>query len=377
MKGKFPRAILLQIGAVIGAGIFGIPYAVTHAGLPLGIFYLLFLTGVTLLINLAYAEVILRTPGDHQLTGYGRLYLGRIGTFLAFLSLITGAYGAILAYTTQTGKFLTLLLGTSGTDIIFGLLIFALAAIGVILGLKKVSQMESIIVPGIVILILLITFLGLPHFSKNNLVGGTDNLMVALAPYGVIFFALSGSTVIPEMEELLRNKHTSLKKAVVWGTLIPALIYLLFTLTVVGICGKTTSPDAIPGLIQFLPTGIIKIGALLGVLAMFSSFLILGYVLKEMFYRDFRMSSLLSWGLSFAPPLVLFLLGARDFVKILGITGGIMGGLTGILIILIYLKARKVGEKEPPFALNLSLPLLVLMCLVFAGGIVYEIFALF
>lgn len=376
MDNKLWRAISLQIGTIIGAGIFGLPYAIAHAGLPLGIFYLGFLSLVCLLVNLAYAEVILRTPGDHQLTGYSRLYLGRAGTVLATMALMAGSYGALLAYTAQMGRFVSLLVATSNTDLEFSLAIFALAAMAGFFGLRRVSQLESLMVPGIIAVVVLVVLMGLHQFSLSNLNMGFDSFTTALAPYGVIFFALSGAAVIPEVEEALRDRHQLMGKAVVWGTLLPALIYFVFMVVIVGISGSNTSTDAISGLQPFLPVPVVKIGALLGVLAMFSSFLTLGFVLQEMFYRDFNLSHFLSWLSSFAPPLCLFLFGARSFIRILEVSGSVMGGLTGVLIMQLFLRAKKEGQRESPLSLKLPLPVIVVICLVFIGGIMYELMPL-
>jgi len=373
VNNKLWRAVSLQIGTIIGAGIFGLPYAIAHAGLPLGVFYLVFLTIISLLVNLAYAEVILRTPGDHQLTGYSRLYLRRAGTVLGSMALMAGSYGALLAYTAQMGKFASLLSSTLNTDFFFSLAIFSFAVLAVVSGLKRISQLESLIVPGIITVVFLVIILGLKEFEFGNIPLGFNDLGAAITPYGVIFFALSGTSVIPEVEEVLRDKRQLMKKAMLLGTLVPAVIYLVFTLVIIGISGAATSADAVSGLQPFLPLFIIKIGALLGLLTMFSSFLTLSYVLKEMFYRDFGLNTSLAWLLSFGPPLALFLLGTRGFIRILEVSGSLMGGLTGIIIMQLFLQAKKEGQRESPLDLSLPHWVIVLICLVFVGGMAYEV----
>ena len=86
MKNKVFRAISALVGTVIGAGIFGIPYVVAKIGFLPGIFYLLTLGTLVLFLNLLYGEVILRTPGDHQLTGYAEIYLGKFGKIWKIIS---------------------------------------------------------------------------------------------------------------------------------------------------------------------------------------------------------------------------------------------------------------------------------------------------
>ena len=59
---------------------------------------------------------------------------------------------------------------------------------------------------------------------------------------------------------------------------------------------------------------------------------------------------------------ILFLLGFQDFLKVIGFVGGIMLGMEGILILLMYKKIK-------PGKMALVYPLI----LVFLGGILYEI----
>jgi hypothetical protein len=187
-------------------------------------------------------------------------------------------------------------------------------------------------------------------------------------PYGVILFALAGSSVIPEMEEVLRQHHRKLKSAIMIGSLIPLLACLLFAVVIVGISGHLTSDDAISGLTAFLPVWIVDLGAILGVLTMTSSYLTLGYVLREVWFRDFKVARRFAFWLACLPPLVLFLLGANSFIRILGTTGSLTGGLTGILIILMYLKAKKTGKRRPAYSLRLPFLLILILIIILTLG---------
>lgn len=369
MKGKLLKAIAVLVGTTIGAGIYGLPYVVARVGFPLGVLYLLILGLMTLLLNLVYGEVILRTEGDHQLTGYGEIYLGRGGKFLALVAMLIGLYGALLAYLIKIGDFLALLTGLPA-PIFFSLLFFVFGAAAIFLGLRAVSWIDLIFVVMIQLLILLIALLGLPHLSISNYQLTISNLTInnLFLPYGVILFALAGSSAIPEVEEVLRSQHHNLLKAIVIGTIIPILVYLVFAAVIVGISGNATSDDAFSGLLAFLPSWIVKIGALLGILTMSTSFFTLGYVLREIWFRDLAFSKPAAIALALLPPLALFLLGAASFIAILNITGALTGGLTGILILALYRKAKTAGLKKPEYSFNLPFPLVVILGLIFLLG---------
>jgi len=359
------KAIATLVGTTIGAGMFGIPFVVSKIGFFPGLVYLVVLSILNLVLNLVYGEITLRTPGDRQLTGYGEIYLGKAGKTLATITLIFALYGALLAYLIKIGDFLGLIFGIEN-HLISTLLFFVFAAFSIYFGLRSVSFFEVLITIFLLGLVFLVFILGFPKIDFNNF-AGTD-ISFLLLPYGVIFFALHGFSVIPEMEEILRKEPQKLKKAIIIGSLIPLFVYILFTIAIVGICGSSTTDDAILGLTLFLPSFIVNIGAILGVLAMGSSFLTVGYVLREVWFRDFKVPEFLSFLLACFPSLILFLAGAKSFIPVLGITGAVSGGLNGILILNIFRKVKRIGIKEPAYSLNLPRILLVILFLIFLLG---------
>ncbi len=372
MNSKTFRATAVLVGAVIGAGIFGLPYVINQIGFLPGLIYLFFLAGMVLLLNLLYGEVVLRTAGDHQLSGYAAIYLGGWGKLVATLAIFVSAYGALLAYLIKTGEFLNLIFpGTS--PVIFSLFFFVCASTALFFGLRSISFLEGLLVSLLLALIGLLSLLGigeiqLAHFSPPNL----DFLFL---PYGVILFAFFGASVIPEMEEILRSQPEQLKKAIVWGSLIPLLVYLLFSSVVVGISGPLTSDDAISGLIGLLPDWIVHLGAFLGVLTMTTSYLALGYVLREVWFRDFQLARLAAFVLAILPAWLLFLAGAKNFIQVLGITGALMGGLEGVLIIVLFHRAQKVGQRQPAYSLRLPSFLLAALAMIFLIGMFSPLFS--
>lgn len=368
MSNKTLRAIAVLIGTTIGAGIFGLPYAITQVGFGAGIAYLLILGAMILLLNLIYGEVILRTPGDHQLTGYAKIYLGQLGKLLASLALLIGLYGALWAYLLKIGEFAALI-SNRPHDLLFSLIFFCLASLAILIGLRAVSLLELILVSLMLLFIFILATVGLPHMSSTNFQFSIFNSQFVFFPYGIILFALTGYSAIPEMEEVLRQDHGQLKKAILAGTLIPILVYLIFVFVIVGIAGPLTSEDAISGLRLFLPNWVVRFGAGLGILTMSTSFLSLGYVLREVWFRDFRLPKPSALILALLPPLVLFLLGTKSFLMILEITGALTGGLSGLLIIALFLQAKTAGQQTPAYSLNVPKIILGILGLIFILGI--------
>ena len=107
-------------------------------------------------------------------------------------------------------------------------------------------------------------------------------------PYGVIIFSLGGASIIPSLENILAKEIKEKKKIHFgWigaiGTLVPMIVYVIFMFTVVGISGAKTSAEALQGLEATLGNGYVVIGAIIGLLALFTSFIALGNELKRIF----------------------------------------------------------------------------------------------
>ena len=91
---------------MVGVGIFGVPFAFAKAGFGIGLAWLVGLSAIVALFYLMFAELVLRTEGDHQLVGYAERWLGPwAGRMTVFTSLL-GIYGALLAYTIVVSQFL-------------------------------------------------------------------------------------------------------------------------------------------------------------------------------------------------------------------------------------------------------------------------------
>ena len=144
-----------MIGTIIGAGIFGVPYAISKVGFGIGVLYLFGLGTVVLLVTLAFGEVILRTKGNHQMSGYAEKYLGVWGKRVLTFSLIFGIYGALLAYTIGIGNFLYVLLGPfiGGNAFIYSMIFYGVASLAVLIGLGVVEKVEDLMVFLILVLI--------------------------------------------------------------------------------------------------------------------------------------------------------------------------------------------------------------------------------
>jgi amino acid permease len=369
MNRNFYYATATLIGTVVGVGIFGVPYVVAKSGFSIGLLFLFVLTGAVLLLHLFYGEIVLRTPGKHRFVGYAQLYLGSWGRKIAALTSIFVFYGALLAYIIVGGKFLATIFG--GSDFFWSLIFFAVCASAIFFGLRVVAQIEIVMSLFLIIVVLLIFVKGWPAIELTNLT--TWNWTYFFLPYGVTLWAATGWTAIPEMREIFKRNYRLLKKAILWGTLLPGFLHLLFILTVVGVTGQQTSSEAIQGLVVALENHTVVLGAVFGLLAVVTSFLVLGLALKKIYWYDYRINKYLAWVLTCSVPLAAYLFYLRDFITIIGFLGATFGGLNGILLVFIYQRAKKTGRRQPEYSLKLPTFVGYGLILLLALGIIYQL----
>lgn len=372
------EAVSTLIGFTIGAGILGIPFVVAKAGFLTGMASILVLGMLVLTLNLYLGEITLRTKGIHQLTGYARIYLGKVGHCLMMASFIISMHGALIAYIIKTGEFLHALLNPlfGGTHLIYSIIFLMVSFIIVHEGVKIIEKSEVSMVILIFVIVALLAILAIPHINASNLTGfDISNFFI---PYGVVFFAFLALPAMPEMNEELKNNKKDLKKAIIIGSLIPLFIYMLFALIVVGVTGINATDGAIFGLANILGNNVLLLGSVMGILTMSTSFIAVAFALTEMYHFDHNISNKNSSILACFIPLIISLVLINSNIKnaffmVLDITGSIGGSLTGILIILIWLKAKKAGKRKPEYSINNMWIISLILILMFILGIIFEI----
>ncbi len=363
----FVKALSIFLGTVVGAGIFGLPYVASKAGFFIVFLYFLILGAIAFFIHLIYGKVALGTAGLHRLPGYVEKYLGIFWKKISFLVIALGLFGAILAYLIIGGQFLKIFISPyfGGKLIVYTLLFFTLGALLIFWGLKSISQVELSLLIVLFIILLLFFFKALPRIDLNNF--KNMNLGSLFLPYGVILFSLWGTSVVPEIKEMLEGDRRKIKKVLLSGIIISSIFYLFFAFIVFGVSGASTSKDAISGFANILGNGIVVLGFIFGAIACFTSFITIGLTLKKVLWYDFGLSRNLSWFIACFFPLFLFLLGLREFIDVICWTGALALGIEGIIIVFLYKSflKKKFSQKMKP--------VYYLLPLVFFIGIVFEI----
>lgn len=372
----FLKAFGIIGGMIIGSGMFALPYAVRISGLWWGMGSAFVAYGAILVIHLAYGEVVLNSHGKHRLPGYVNAYFGRFwGLFEGGAQII--AFNAILlVYAILGGKFFALLFG-HGTHEAWTLFFLGLsAAILLIRSAQAVGFINLLLTAPLIVATL---WISLRAFAAGSLerVWEVSQGTSPFFAFGVFMFSLAGMSVIAdaksvfEKESIIR-KATLLRRAIVLGTTAPLILYIIFIFGVLSISGVDVTEDALTGLIDRLGTNVVRIGALIGFLAVFTSYLSLGYDLREVYKLDRGVSYVVAWALTVIVPGGLFFLEPTSFIQIMALVGGFFVALDGLFIVLLLRAMRKKGEIAHQF---LPFPPIVAWALMalFLASATYEV----
>jgi len=344
---KFYRDVILPSGllsgTIIGAGVFALPFIFKKSGFITGFLYLVIFAGIFSIIYLMHADTIIKTPGLHNYVGYARLYLGKEGFYLALLSAVIAMLLSLVVYLVLSISFLNLIFGGGG--VVYKILVFwIIGSLCVFLKVKAVALSETLITGAMVLIIGLVFILGLGGISENTFVNvNVISPAFIFLPFGPVLFSLAGRSAIPSLVEYFKKtgqKFEKIKTPIIIGTLLPTLVYTLFVVGVFGLSNQVSS-DAVTGMKEIVSPPLMAIIGILGLLAIISSYIMIGQNVRDIFEEDLKVKTWWANGIVILLPLVLYIIGFQNFLQIIALTGGIFLALDSILVVLIWWRSRR------------------------------------
>lgn len=357
--------IALFSGGMIGVGFLSLPYIAMKAGIWLMAGYFLILTTLVVVVNLIFCQISLKTPDFNRFPGFVGHYLGKWPKFFTMVSVIVGTIGVLLVYLLVGGQFLSSVFHTllPWNSLTYVLVYFFIVSIIIYFDVKVIAKTEFWVIVLLFIFLIFIFINGCGQIKLSNIISINwkdlaDNFFL---PYGPLLFALWGIGLIPEVEEMIKGRKNNLKLIVTASTIGISIFYFLFVLLILGITGKQTDPTALDGLKGILPNVLVLISLLIGTLATFTAFVTQGIIFKKTLMFDLKIKHWQAFVMTCCPPLILFLIGVKSFIPLLSFVGGVLLGIDGILVLLMY---KKIGGKNI---------IIYPLSLIFLLGVIYEI----
>lgn len=339
-----PASILA--GTIIGAGVFSLPFVFKEVGLATGFFYLILFSVVYFIVYILYADLVVRTPGDHRFVGYSRIYLGKTGFFFSLFIGLLELFFTLTIYLILAPSFSGLFAGNGSIYHLFAF--WAVGSAIILFNVKKMAIAEFLMVFGIIAIMALVFIFGIGGFIKSGIDFGDLDLSKFLA-VGPILFALSGVLAIPEFVSYFRNAQVPIslvKKSAAFGALIPFLAYGLFIIGVLGLSG-TISEDAVSGLVGMVPGFLLGFIGLLGIFSLLSSYIVIGLNARHILEYDIKLPKVFSILVIFVLPLALYFSGFQNFIGAVSFVGTVFLPLEIIFVVFMWLRAEKKSETPP------------------------------
>lgn len=384
LKSKIVGSILLVAGTQIGAGMLALPIKTGVAGfVPAVILFLLIF--VYMLLNIfVLLEATLYCKSDKaNIISIVKSQLGKGSQIIAWFSFLLLLYAISTAYIAGGGGLLVAEIKpfievSDSTGLVLFALVFASVAY---LGISWIDSLNRLLMAGLLVSYVVSVFFIMPKVSINNLTTSNAGLLLAAIP--VVIASFTSHLVIPSIAAYLDHDIKAIKKAVLIGSALPFVFYLVWEFSIVGaipLKGEfgleyiSNSSDPLAGLNNTLFAMSLPIVAnsnlFFSVFAMVTSFLgvilsLCDFLADGLNIKKNRKGRLLLMMLSCLPPLFLALVFPSSFMLAIGYAGGFIAILYGVLPSLVVYRSRYVSKLPAPsykfFGGKLALCLLMAM----------------
>lgn len=325
-------ATLLLLGTIIGAGIFGVPAMIGAWGVIPSTIAFAVLTTIVLSAHVLYAEALIVNRKHTRVAGQAEYWLGKRSATVAGVIQTLQIFGSNLAYIILGGEFIAVLakmLGYGAPTLFWQVAFWMTGAIVVLYGLKLVARVESYLVWLLVAVIVLLVSV-FSTYVDFSIIWDIPSTWT-FEPYGVILFALLGTTSIPEVVDVVNHRRKDTIISVIRGTLTAAILTYAFGVTAWLASSGSLGRDP-ADIVAYLPPVLAFVVPLFGFLAVMTSFMSSALDLRNMFHMDYHFTNLVSWIVALGVPITLLFLTSRDFLATIGLVGSMFGAALAIFV---------------------------------------------
>lgn len=334
---------LLFAGTLIGAGILGLPYALSKSGF-LGGTVIFFLGAFFSYLTAMYiVQLVYMESSEVSLYTIFRRYLGRSTSYLALAGMLISSYGAMIAYPIAIGEMMHSLLNVPywlGAGLFIALIAFLLT-----LKAGSSNRINALVTIFLVVLLVWVMLRATPAITIENYLFFKPSRI--LDAWGIVVFAFAGHLVIPSVIYGIKAKQKQGALVITSGFWVVATLYFFFFVVSLGIMGKEVTSVATLGLSRHLSPALSIVGQLFAMLAILTSSYGIGISLKLTFEDKLKLNPSYAIPLIIVP-VILFSLylsaeGGEAFSTVLNFAGGIGSALyVGLIPAIIVLKLSKI-----------------------------------
>lgn len=361
-------AILLISGTCIGSGMIALPLVLAKLGLVASLSLMLLIWFIVYYTSLVNLELNLQAGKGLPLGELARLYSGRGAEWIGVISLKTLSYSLLAVYLYGGSSIIQELFSAkTGIDYSFHLIAswFALiTAILLLLPIRLIDYCNRVLFLSLLGVVLLLIFGLAISIDWQNL--PLISLEMCRLPswaavIPVVFTSFGFQVIFHTLTNYCHKDARMLKQAFFWGSMIPALVYLVWTSSILSVVYHQDPEfyklmihgEAEVGELIKVLSGIARSQAvqvliwMISLLAIFTSVIGVGVSLFESIRRMMRYwvpgsvsQQILSSLATVGPAYLAVLLIPNAFIAILGFAGMILAVIAIILPLYLFLKMK-------------------------------------
>lgn len=353
--GQVMGSTLLVAGTSIGLGILALPIVTAAGGfIPSVILYLIcwaFMLGTGLLI----LEACIWMPKNANLITLSARLLGSWGKKLCWVLYVVLFTTLMVAHTVGGAEVISLFTGKAlpfWTNALLYILFFAPI---IYLGVQWVDRFNCILFVGLILGFLMLFIPSFPYVNASFLT--RMDWGKASLSFPLVFTAFGYQNLIPTLFNYMNRHVAATRMALILGTSIPLLLYILWEFLILGVIPFTSKgglkeamhsmQSAVNPLLNYIhhPTLLI-VGQIMAFFAMTTSFLGISLAFVDFLFDGLKLpkkkgSRLWICTMIFLVPFILTLMNPSLFICVLSKVGGLLVTLLlGALPILMVWAGR-------------------------------------
>lgn len=247
MNYKFIGGILLVVGTSIGAGMLALPVATAQLGFWGSLLLLISCWALMTTCAFVFLEVNLWLPPNSNMVSMAGATLGKPGQCIAWVFYLLLLYSILSAYIAGGGDLFHYILVTQGLNLpqwVSSLLFTLLFGVVVYCGIRAVDYVNRGLMFGKLGAFIILTLIILPFISSTNLDAGEFKNIVSPTSITVTAVSFACLLVIPSLRTYFGEDIKALRGAILIGTLIPLVCYIVWDMAIMGVIPL----NGVPGL---------------------------------------------------------------------------------------------------------------------------------
>ncbi|EKO3676586.1 aromatic amino acid transport family protein [Vibrio metschnikovii] len=356
IKSKLLGSSLIIAGTTIGAGMLALPLASAGLGFSTALVIMIGLWALMAFTALLMVEIHQYSSQDATLHTLAKEILGTKGKWIATFAMLFLFYSLCAAYiaggggqfTQRISEFTGFTISAPTGTLLFTVIVAAVVTIGT----ATVDKVNRLLFAGkIIAMIMVLTFLA-PNVTESYLLSMPLGQGLIIASIPVIFTSFGFHGSIPAIVNYLDGHTPSLRKAIVFGSAIPLIIYILWQLATLGVVSQAelVQNSGLSALIGTLARSAHQsgLGSMIGIfadLALLTSFLGVSLGLFEFMGDTLRkkgagVNRFVASVATFTPPLLFALFYPQGFIMALGYAAIALAVLAIFLPIAMVVRVR-------------------------------------